>query len=230
MRSTVPVNLFIFLRIELDGSDPRTSRLIKSIEFYIVHTATVKTIQSRRTSAGEMFYNVYMAVLEIRKYPEKILKQKTAPVQNIDGDIQSLIADMIETMHAAHGVGLAANQVGIPQKLCVIDLSLREDKSPLIVLINPFIVEREGIVEADEGCLSVPGYLTLIKRAERVCVKGVSREGKDVALEAEGLLARAIQHELDHLDGLLFIDRMSPIKREFFKRRYKKQLREAKGT
>lgn len=176
-----------------------------------------------------MFYNVTMAVLEIKKYPEKILKQKTAPIQGIDGNIQLLINDMIETMRAAHGIGLAANQVGVPQKLCVVDLSLREDKAPLIVLINPFIVEREGVVEADEGCLSIPGYLTPIKRAEKVFVKGINKEGKDISLEAEGLLARAIQHELDHLDGLLFIDRMSPIRREFFKRRYKKQLREAKG-
>ena len=176
-----------------------------------------------------MFYNVFMAVLEIRKYPEKILKQKTIPLQTIDGNTQRLIDDMIETMHAARGVGLAANQVGISQKLCVLDLSLTENKAPLIVLINPFIVERDGIVEAEEGCLSIPGYLTSLKRAEKVFIKGVNREGKDVAMEAEGLLARAIQHELDHLEGLLFIDRMSPIKREFFKRRYKKQMKEAKG-
>lgn len=190
---------------------------------------TVKKIQSTRTSANEMFYNVFMAVLEIRKYPEKILKQKTIPLQTIDGNTQRLIDDMIETMHAARGVGLAANQVGISQKLCVLDLSLTENKAPLIVLINPVIVERDGIVEAEEGCLSIPGYLTSLKRAEKVFIKGVNREGKDVAMEAEGLLARAIQHELDHLEGLLFIDRMSPIKREFFKRRYKKQMKEAKG-
>ena len=176
-----------------------------------------------------MVYTMSMAVLEIRKYPEKILKQKTAPVLTIDGKTQMLIDDMVETMRSVCGVGLAANQVGISQKLCIIDLSLRENKAPLIVLINPVIVEREGIVEADEGCLSVPGYLTSIKRAEKVYVRGVNREGKDVGIEAEGLLARAIQHELDHLDGLLFIDRMSPIKREFFKRRYKKQLKEMKG-
>lgn len=190
---------------------------------------TVKKIQCSRTSQEEMVYTMSMAVLEIRKYPEKILKQKTAPVLTIDGNTQMLIDDMVETMRSVCGVGLAANQVGISQKLCIIDLSLRENKAPLIVLINPVIVEREGIVEADEGCLSVPGYLTSIKRAEKVYVRGVNREGKDVGIEAEGLLARAIQHELDHLDGLLFIDRMSPIKREFFKRRYKKQLKEVKG-
>jgi len=194
-----------------------------------VRVITVKKIQCSRTSQEEMVYTMSMAVLEIRKYPEKILKQKTAPVLTIDGKTQMLIDDMVETMRSVCGVGLAANQVGISQKLCIIDLSLRENKAPLIVLINPVIVEREGIVEADEGCLSVPGYLTSIKRAEKVYVRGVNREGKNVGIEAEGLLARAIQHELDHLDGLLFIDRMSPIKREFFKRRYKKQLKEVKG-
>ncbi len=109
-----------------------------------------------------------MALLEIKKYPEKILKQKTASVENIDAHTQQLIEDMIETMHSARGVGLAANQVGIPKRVCVIDLSLKEDKKPLIVLINPVIIEKEGMVEAEEGCLSIPGYMTSIKRAEKV--------------------------------------------------------------
>lgn len=204
--------------------------LLESIKFYIVHLLTVKKIQCTRTSQGEMFYNGFMAVLEIKKYPEQILKRQTAAIQNIDGTTQRLIDDMIETMHSAHGVGLAANQVGISQQLCVIDLSLREEKAPRLVLINPIIVEREGIVEADEGCLSIPGYLSSIRRAEKVFVRGVNREGKEISLEAEGLLARALQHELDHLAGLLFIDRMSPIKREFFKRRYKKQQSASKRT
>lgn len=177
----------------------------------------------------KIFYNVHMAVLEIRKYPEKILKQKANPVRNLDGTAQKIIDDMIDTMHAARGIGLAANQIGIPQQFCVIDLSLRGEKVPLIVLINPVIVERVGRVEAEEGCLSIPGYLTSIKRAEKVIVKGVDREGKNIQIEAEGLLARAIQHELDHLEGILFIDRMSPIKREFFRRRYNKQLGETKN-
>lgn len=168
-----------------------------------------------------------MAVLEIKKYPEKVLKEKAAPVENIDAVLQQLMDDMIETMHYARGIGLAANQVGVSKKLCILDLGLKEDKEPLIVLLNPVITEKEGAVEAEEGCLSIPGYLTSIKRAERVLVKGVSREGKDIEIEAEGLLARALQHEIDHLEGLLFIDRMSPIRREFFKRRYKKFLRES---
>jgi peptide deformylase len=165
-----------------------------------------------------------MAVLEIKKYPEKILKQKAAFVNSIDAHTQHLIDDMIETMYAAKGVGLAANQIGVSKRLCVIDTNIREEKKPLIVLINPVILEKEGTFEAEEGCLSIPGYLINIKRAEKVFVRGLNREGKPVEIEGTGLLARALQHEIDHLDGLLIIDRMSPIKREFFKRRYKKFL------
>jgi peptide deformylase len=172
-----------------------------------------------------------MALLEIKKYPDKILKQKTAELADIDGRTQNLIDDMIETMYGARGIGLAANQIGISQRLCVIDLSSRDtDKLPLIVLINPVVVQKEGTIDADEGCLSIPGYMASVKRAEKVLVQGVSREGKPVEIEGEGLLARALQHEIDHLDGLLFIDRMSPIRREFFKRRYKKSLKEKENT
>ena len=167
-----------------------------------------------------------MAVMEIKKYPERILKEKAAPVENIDAGLHLLIDDMIETMHYAGGIGLAANQVGITKKLCVLDLARKEDKMPLIVLVNPVITEKEGSVDAEEGCLSIPGYMTSIKRAEKVLVKGINREGKDIELEAEGLMARVLQHEIDHLEGFLFIDRMSPIRREFFKRRYKKLLKE----
>jgi peptide deformylase len=169
-----------------------------------------------------------MALLEIKKYPEKILKQKAAYIETIDDDIQRLIDDMIETMNAARGVGLAANQVGVLKRLCVIDT--REEKSSLIVLINPVILEKEGTEESEEGCLSVPGYLSVVKRAAKVAVKGLNREGKPVEMEATGLLARVLQHETDHLDGLLIIDRISPIKREFFKKRYKKSLKEAASS
>jgi len=167
-----------------------------------------------------------MSLLEIKKYPDKILGKKTATVENIDGQTQQLIDNMIETMKHAHGVGLAANQVGISQKLCIIDISVREEEVPLIVLLNPVIIEKTGMIEAEEGCLSVPGYMTTIKRAEKVFIRGVNREGKEMEIEAGGLLARALQHEIDHLEGLLLIDRMSPIRREFFKRRYKKFLQE----
>jgi peptide deformylase len=167
-----------------------------------------------------------MALLEIKKYPDKFLKKKTAPVENIDAQTQQLIDDMIETMNYAHGIGLAANQIGISQQLCVIDIRVKEEEVPLIVIINPVIVEKTGLIEAEEGCLSVPGYMTTIKRPEKVFIRGVNREGKEMEIEAGGLLARALQHEIDHLEGLLLIDRMSPIRREFFKRRYKKFLQE----
>ncbi|MGO9016138.1 MAG: peptide deformylase [Dissulfurispiraceae bacterium] len=167
-----------------------------------------------------------MAVLEIKKYPDEVLKRKALPVERVDDSLQRLIDDMIETMYAAPGVGLAAPQVGVSKRLIVIDVSTREEKSPLIVLVNPQIIEADGFVEFEEGCLSVPEYITLITRAERTVVKGLDRKGAPVEIEGTGLLARALQHEIDHLDGVLFIDRMSSIKREFFKKRYRKTLRE----
>jgi len=167
-----------------------------------------------------------MAILEIRKYPEEILKKKALPVERVDDALQSLIDDMIETMYAAPGVGLAAPQIGVSKRLVVIDVSTREEKSPLIVLVNPEIIEADGFVEFEEGCLSVPEYIAVITRAERTVVKGLDRNGAPVEIEGTGLLARALQHEIDHLDGLLFIDRMSSIKREFFKKRYRKALKE----
>jgi len=177
-----------------------------------------------------MFYNNKMALLEIRKYPEKILKKKTTPIENIDSDTQQLIENMLDTMHAARGIGLAANQVGILKRLCVVDTSQENENNSIIVLINPLIIEKEGSIESSEGCLSIPGCSTGIKRAERVYVSGLDRNGKPINIEGTGLLARALQHEIDHLDGLLIFDRMSPIKREFFKRRYKKLLSSSAST
>ncbi len=166
-----------------------------------------------------------MAILEIKRYPEKVLKEKALPVTNIDGVVQQLIDDMIETMYAAPGIGLAAPQVGVSRRIIVIDVSVKEgEKIPLIVLINPEIIMSEGEIESEEGCLSLPGYITTVKRAERVLVSGLNREGKEVRVEGEGLLSRALQHEIDHLNGTLLIDRISSIKREFFKKRYKKAL------
>ncbi len=169
-----------------------------------------------------------MAVLQIKKYPEKILKQKTQPVASINGNLQKLIDDMIETMYAAPGVGLAAPQVGISKRLAVVDISTKDSRFPLLVLINPEILRKEGVIEFDEGCLSVPEYTATVERAERVFVKALNREGKPIEIEAEGLLAIALQHEIDHLDGILIIDRISPIKREFFKKRYQKTHKSAK--
>ncbi|MBI4683757.1 MAG: peptide deformylase [Nitrospirae bacterium] len=165
-----------------------------------------------------------MAVLEIKKYPEKILKEKALPIEYIDGNIQRLMDDMIETMYALGGIGLAANQVGISKRICVIDISAIEEEMPLIVLVNPEIIEKKGSIESEEGCLSLPEYKTNVKRAEEVRVKGLDRKGMPIEIEGKGFLARALQHEIDHLDGLLLIDRISPIKREFFKKRYKKTM------
>ncbi|MBI4688853.1 MAG: peptide deformylase [Nitrospirae bacterium] len=163
-----------------------------------------------------------MAVLEIKKYPEKILREKTVPIMDVNADIQHLIDDMIETMYVAKGVGLAANQVGISKRLCVIDVIALDEKIPLIVLINPEIIEKRGNIEEEEGCLSLPDYKTKVKRAEEVMARGLDRKGRPIEIEGRNLLARALQHEIDHLDGLLLIDRLSPIKREFFKKRYRK--------
>lgn len=166
-----------------------------------------------------------MALLEIKKYPEKVLKEKAATVENINGDLLRLIDDMIETMYAAPGIGLAAPQVGVSKKLITVDVSLREEeKTPLIVLINPEIISYEDETESEEGCLSLPGYTTSVKRAEKVRVRGFNREGNPVEIEGGGILSRALQHEIDHLNGILIIDRISSIKREFFKKRLQKAL------
>jgi peptide deformylase len=161
-----------------------------------------------------------MAVREIKKYPEIILKKKTETVTEFDDELQKLIDDMIETMYAAPGVGLAANQVGISKQVAVIDVSLGDQESSLIVLINPEIVCTEGEEASEEGCLSIPEYTTIVKRASKVRVKGLDRDQTPFEIDAEGLLAKAFQHEIDHLNGVLFIDRIGRIKKEFFKKRY----------
>lgn len=164
-----------------------------------------------------------MAVLKIRKYPEDVLKKKTKPVSEFDHELQKLIDDMIETMYAAPGVGLAANQVGVSKQVTVIDVSSRDETSSLIVLVNPEIVHKEGEDSCEEGCLSIPEYTTIVKRAEKVKVRGLDRNGALIEIEAEGLLARALQHEIDHLNGFLLIDRIGRIKREFFRKRYARE-------
>jgi peptide deformylase len=169
-----------------------------------------------------------MAVLDIKKYPEEVLKKKASQVTSISKDLLRLIDDMIETMYAAPGVGLAAPQVGVSKRLAVIDISTKEQTVPLIVLINPIVLHMEGSVDFEEGCLSLPEYTAKVTRAERILVRTQDREGKQMEIEGEGLLAIAMQHEIDHLDGLLLIDRISPIKREFFKKRYQKVLKAGK--
>jgi peptide deformylase len=164
-----------------------------------------------------------MSVFEIKKYPDKVLRKKTEPVDEFDSELQKLIDDMIETMYAAPGVGLAANQVGVSKQVAVIDVSVREEQSTVIVLVNPEIIYKEGENQSEEGCLSITDYTTVVKRAEKVRVKALDRLGKPVEIEGSGLLARALQHEIDHLNGFLLIDRIGRIKKEFFKKRYKRE-------
>lgn len=162
-----------------------------------------------------------MGILEIRKYPDEILKKKAETISEINGDLQKLIDNMIETMYNANGVGLAAPQVGVLKRLIVVDTSLREENRSLVVLINPKIIATEGEILSEEGCLSLPGFTTRLKRKEKVIVKGLDRKGKEIEIEATGLFARALQHEIDHLDGILLIDKISPLKRELFRKKLK---------
>lgn len=164
-----------------------------------------------------------MSVLEIKRYPDRILRKKAEPVETLDRNLQRLIDDMVETMYAAPGIGLAAPQVGVSKRVIVIDVSHRdEERTPLVVLINPEIASAEGEAESEEGCLSLPGYTTSVKRSEKVVVRGLDRKGKPLEIESGGILCRALQHEIDHLNGTLLIDRISSIKREFFKKRFQK--------
>jgi len=145
-----------------------------------------------------------MAILSVLTLPEPILSRKSKRARNIDGSVRKLAEDMIETMHAASGVGLAAPQVGVPLRVIVIGLPEEED----FVLINPEIVRRSGERLVTEGCLSVPGYYGEIKRAQRVTVKGKDLSGKEVRIKAEELLAQALEHEIDHINGVLYIDHL----------------------
>ena len=145
-----------------------------------------------------------MAIIPIHLVPDRILRQKSKRVRSIDGSIQRLIGNMIETMHSVNGVGLAAPQLGSPLRVAVIGIPGEED----IVLINPELVRRSGERLVDEGCLSIPGYVGQIKRAESVTVKGRDQNGKEIRIKADELLAQALEHEIDHLNGVLYIDHL----------------------
>jgi peptide deformylase len=167
-------------------------------------------------------------ILKIVTYPDKFLKQATKDIENIDGSLQQLIDDMTDTMVAAPGVGLAAIQVGVDKSLLIFDIAQPDDADRKIhVLVNPRIVEKEGeLLSENEGCLSVPDFRADVNRAERVLVDGFDRHGKPLRLEAEGFQAVVLQHEIDHLNGTLFIDRISALKRNLYKRRVKKQQKQ----
>lgn len=168
-----------------------------------------------------------MSVRPILTYPDKFLRQPTRPVTAFDEDLQELIGDMIETMYDEPGVGLAAIQIGSDRSVIVYDVSQAEGERHAEALINPEIVFRQGSqLSEDEGCLSVPDFRADVKRDALVRVQGLDRHGNPVEIEAEGFLAIVLQHEIDHLNGILFIDHISSLKREMYKRRRKKQLRQ----
>lgn len=161
----------------------------------------------------------------IVKYGDPVLTRRAEPVGDITPEIQTLIDDMIETMYAAPGIGLAAPQIGVSLRLCVIDITGGRRGGEVITLINPEFVERTGMQLEEEGCLSVPGHNATVARPERAVVTGLNREGQPVTIDGTGLLARALQHELDHLDGTLFVDRLRGLRRDLILRKVRKQQR-----
>ncbi len=163
-----------------------------------------------------------MAILEILKYPHPILKKRSQEVEKIDGEVKKLIESMRETMYQANGIGLAACQVGVSQRVIVLDVSPMDPDQEFFAMINPEIVSEEGEVEFEEGCLSVPECVEKVKRKERVWVRGISPEGKEIEVRGEGILAIALQHEIDHINGILILDRISRLKREVYRNRLKK--------
>jgi peptide deformylase len=167
-------------------------------------------------------------IRRILKYGDDVLHQQALPVDEVTGDIHRLIDDMIETMYAAPGIGLAAPQVGVPVRIFVIDLSVGREPDGLMVMINPSFVERDGMQLEEEGCLSVPEFNATVVRPSHVVVKGLDRSGTEYQRVGDGLLARAFQHEMDHLDGTLFVDRLRGIKRDMILRKIRKLSRAGK--
>ena len=167
-----------------------------------------------------------MALLPILHYPDPRLRTKAAAVDAVDDSVRALIDNLLETMYDASGIGLAATQVNIHRRVLVVDVSERRDQP--LAFVNPRIEQAEGEQERDEGCLSVPGFFEPVRRAERIRVAALDRQGETFALEADGLLAVCIQHECDHLDGKLFVDYISNLKRQRIKRKLRKQAPDQK--
>ena len=159
------------------------------------------------------------------RYGDPALPRPAAPVTTFDSTLDRLIDDMVDTMYAAPGIGLAAPQIGVSLRACVIDLSVGKRGGELLTLINPEFVEREGMQLEDEGCLSVPGFTATVARPSRAVVKALDRAGASRVVEGTGLLARALQHEIDHLDGVLFLDRLRGLKRDMIVRKIRKRQR-----
>ncbi len=161
-----------------------------------------------------------LSILTILEFPDDRLRKKAVAVKTVDDKIKKLVDDMLDTMYESHGVGLAATQVNVHQRVIVIDVS--DEKDEPLFLINPEIIEKDGIKEGEEGCLSVPGFFEKVNRAERVKVRALNRDGQSYEFEATDLLAICVQHELDHLDGKLFVDYISPLKRQRIKKKLEK--------
>lgn len=166
-----------------------------------------------------------MPVRPIVKWGDPVLHAPARPVEAVDDSIRALLRDMLDTMYAAPGIGLAAPQIGVPLRVIVVDLSVGADPGQLIQLVNPVFLVREGEQKHEEGCLSVPGYGGTPRRPARVVVQGLDPQGVERTHEGTELLARAFCHEIDHIDGLLFVDRLSPLKRDLLKRRLRKRAR-----
>jgi peptide deformylase len=165
-----------------------------------------------------------MAQLQILEFPDPRLRNRAQAVTQVDAALRTLIDDMFETMYAAPGIGLAATQVNVAKRVLVIDLSEKRDQP--LALINPEILERSGVEETEEGCLSVPGYFDKVTRAEKIRVRALDRDGKQIEFDADGLLAVCIQHEIDHLDGKLFVDYLSELKRTRIRKKLEKERKE----
>ena len=162
--------------------------------------------------------------MQIKTYPDPILRKICTPVETVTGEVHRLCENMIETMRLAQGVGLAANQVGVPIRLIVLDPRARKEDKP-IILLNPVIVQQESEEITEEGCLSLPKFYEFVKRAKKIVVRATNIQEESCEIECEGFLARAVQHELDHLNGVLLIDHLSPVKKDLFKKRYMKEKR-----
>ena len=189
---------------------------------------SVEVITFKPLSTLGRYTTMPRMIRPILRYGEEVLARRAESVSEVTSDIQTLIDDMIETMYAAPGVGLAAPQIGIPLRLFVADPSVGRDAADLVVMINPTVVEREGTQSEDEGCLSVPGFTATVSRAARVVVRGLDRDGESVEIEGTGLLARTFQHELDHLNGSMFLDQLRGLKRQIIVRKINKLKRNGK--
>jgi len=159
-----------------------------------------------------------MSIRPVRVYGDPVLRQRAVEVTAFDDELQRLVADLHDTMQAYRGVGLAANQVGVPQRVAVVDVPIDDVSHATYTLVNPVIVSRSGSESGEEGCLSIPGIYEDVSRSFTIRVHALDAQGAPLELDAEGYLARAIQHEIDHLDGVLFVDRLSPLKRQFLRR------------